>query len=252
MPVHLEARRSEPEPRPRRRMTGEQRREHLIEAALHLFATRGFRGTTTKSIAEAAGVSEGIIFRHFPTKEDLYGAILTHKATQQGNDRTRAALRRCMAAGDDEGVVLQLATKILQSYKSDVDFHRLMLLAALEQHDLARVSHRMLGLPFFDLLRDYVVQRQQAGVFRPGDPTLAVFALVALPMHFAIVNKLFGLEPVKSSDRDVAAEFSRVILDGLRMPAGAPARLNGRTASAGKPSVTSKKAPAQNRTEKEK
>jgi AcrR family transcriptional regulator len=69
----------------RRRMSGDERRQHLIDAALHLFATNGFRGTTTKAIAQAAGVSEGIIFRYFPRKEDLYTAILNHKARQQGS-----------------------------------------------------------------------------------------------------------------------------------------------------------------------
>src|ERR687898_438695 len=94
-----------------RRMTGDERRQHLIEVALHLFATNGFRGTTTKAIAQAAGVSEGIIFRHFPTKEDLYIAILNHKARQQGIDRTLETLRRTMAEENDEALVLQLALK---------------------------------------------------------------------------------------------------------------------------------------------
>ena len=46
---------------------------------MRLFSERGFRGTTTKEIAQAAGVSEAIIFRHFATKEDLYTAIIDHK-----------------------------------------------------------------------------------------------------------------------------------------------------------------------------
>src|SRR5918995_538407 len=160
-----------------RRMTGDERRQHLIEVALHLFATNGFRGTTTKAIAQAAGVSEGIIFRYFPTKEDLYTAILNHKARQQGMDQILATLRRTIAAEDDEGLVLQMALKTFDSYRRDADFQRLMLRAALEGHDLARVSQRTLGLPLFDLLRDYVIKRQADGAFRPGDPALLVFGL---------------------------------------------------------------------------
>ena len=152
----------------RRRMSGDERRQHLIDAALHLFATNGFRGTTTKAIAQAAGVSEGIIFRYFPTKEDLYTAILNHKARQQGIDRTLDMLRRTMAAQDDEALVLQLALKILENYRRDADFERLMLRAALEGHDLARVSQRTLGMPMFDLLRGYVTKRQAAGETKPN------------------------------------------------------------------------------------
>jgi len=201
-----------------RRMTGDERRQHLIEAALHLFATNGFRGTTTKAIAQAAGVSEGIIFRYFPTKEDLYTAILNHKARQQGMDQILATLRRTIAAEDDEGLVLQMAMKTFDSYRRDADFQRLMLRAALEGHDLARVSQRTLGLPLFDLLRDYVIKRQADGAFRPGDPALLVFGLVALPVYFAIVSRLFGLDVAKQPDREVAAAFARLVLDGVRQP----------------------------------
>ena len=75
------------------RLTGEQRRQHFIDTALHLFSTRGFRGTTTKAIAAAAGVSEALLFRHFATKQDLYAAILRSKAEQSGFQARLQALR---------------------------------------------------------------------------------------------------------------------------------------------------------------
>ena len=210
-----------PAPDPRRRMSGDERRQQLIETALHLFATNGFRGTTTKAIALAAGVSEGIIFRHFPTKEDLYTAILNHKARQQGIDRNLEVLRRTIAAENDEALVFQLGLKTFESYRRDADFQRLMLRAALEGHDLARVSQRTLGLPLFDLLREYVVKRQKAGALRAGDPGLIVFGLIALPLYYAIVSQLLGLDLVKQPDHDVAATFAQLVLDGVRPPGAA-------------------------------
>src|SRR5215210_8722132 len=62
------------------RMCADDRRRQIAEVAMRLFSERGFRGTTTKEIAHAAGVSEAIIFRHFATKEDLYTAIIDFKA----------------------------------------------------------------------------------------------------------------------------------------------------------------------------
>ncbi|MGH6689088.1 MAG: TetR/AcrR family transcriptional regulator, partial [Vicinamibacterales bacterium] len=225
--------------RPKSRMSGHERRQHLIDSALRLFATHGFRGTTTKAIAQAAGVSEGIIFRHFPTKEALYRAILDHKTREQGVDRTLNRLRRSIAANDDEAVVFQVAVKTLESYRRDPDFKRLMLLAALEGHDLARVSQHTRGLPLFDLLRDYVARRQKAGAFRAGDPGLLVFGLLSLPLYFAMVSRLFALELVKQSDRDVAATFARLILDGLRPHGGEPT-----VVSSGSPTPPSHTTPA--------
>lgn len=62
------------------RMAGEERRLQIVRVAVSLFSQRGFRGTTTKEIANLAGVSEAMVFRHFATKEELYAAILDHKA----------------------------------------------------------------------------------------------------------------------------------------------------------------------------
>ncbi|MBO0800867.1 MAG: helix-turn-helix transcriptional regulator, partial [Blastocatellia bacterium] len=50
------------------RMAAEDRRQQILEVAVKLFSQKGFRGTTTKEIALAAGVNEAIIFRHFATK----------------------------------------------------------------------------------------------------------------------------------------------------------------------------------------
>jgi AcrR family transcriptional regulator len=58
------------------RLTSDLRREQILDAARGCFARYGFAGTTTKSVAQAAGISEGLVFRHFPTKAALYAEIL--------------------------------------------------------------------------------------------------------------------------------------------------------------------------------
>jgi len=52
------------------------RRRGIVDAAVPLFARKGFAGTTTKEIAEAAHVSEALVFKHFPSKAALYEEIL--------------------------------------------------------------------------------------------------------------------------------------------------------------------------------
>lgn len=59
------------------RLSAEARRAQILDEAKRCFARHGFAGTTTKSVAAAAGVSEGLLFRHFPTKAALYDAILS-------------------------------------------------------------------------------------------------------------------------------------------------------------------------------
>ncbi|HXP26713.1 MAG TPA: helix-turn-helix domain-containing protein, partial [Steroidobacteraceae bacterium] len=58
------------------RMTSDLRRQLILGAAKRCFARSGFAGTTTKSVAAAAAISEGLLFKHFPTKSALYAEIL--------------------------------------------------------------------------------------------------------------------------------------------------------------------------------
>lgn len=57
-------------------MTSDVRRELILSAAKRCFARNGFAGTTTKSVAAAASISEALLFKHFPTKAALYAEIL--------------------------------------------------------------------------------------------------------------------------------------------------------------------------------
>src|SRR5712672_1867572 len=61
------------------RMTGDLRRQLILSAAKRCFARHGFAGTTTKSVAAAASISEGLLFKHFPTKSALYAEILAEE-----------------------------------------------------------------------------------------------------------------------------------------------------------------------------
>jgi AcrR family transcriptional regulator len=66
----------------------------LIEAATEAFASRGFHGTTTRDIAERAGVTPGAVYVHHKSKEDLLYAI-----SARGHDNVLRLVRDCVADG---------------------------------------------------------------------------------------------------------------------------------------------------------
>ena len=68
--------------KPRPRMTAEKRRHAILQASLPLFAQHGQNGVTTLELAKACGVSEALLFRHFPTKQAMFDAILLHQISQ--------------------------------------------------------------------------------------------------------------------------------------------------------------------------
>src|SRR6266852_5741024 len=58
-----------------KKLSSEERRAAIIKAVRQVFAEKGFDGTTTRELAEAAGVSEALLFKHFPNKEALFSAM---------------------------------------------------------------------------------------------------------------------------------------------------------------------------------
>lgn len=199
------------------RMPADERRKQLIRVAIDLFSERGFSGTTTKEIAAAASVNEAIIFRHFARKEDLYAAILDYKATEGNITNWLDELKERADANDDEGLLLLVSGRILEHYRRDPGFLRLMLFSALEGHELAKMFRQCQVKPIYEFLRDYIARRQRDGVFRAGvDPGAAVRAFVGMPSYHALVTSLFGSDMLTISDEQATATFTKIMLDGLR------------------------------------
>src|ERR1700757_4638 len=107
------------------RMRAEGRRNQIVAVAAELFSQKGFRGTTTKEIADHAGVSEAIIFRHFTTKDDLYRAILDNKV-KQATERMKENLNDAANRRDDDAYFGSLAYEMLQFHSKDRTFMRLL------------------------------------------------------------------------------------------------------------------------------
>ncbi len=149
------------------RLTMTARRQQLIDAGLRVFAEHGFRGATTRQIAAAAGVTEAVIFQHFPDKDSLYAAILEQKAGEPQAEQWLSELEARSAANDDEGVIRTLYTRILGQHEKDPYFLRLMVYSALEQHPLARRLNGQ-STRLYQFLDRFIRDRQRDGHFRIG------------------------------------------------------------------------------------
>ncbi len=83
---------------PRTLSTAEERREEILVAAERVFAARGLHGTPTMEIAKAAGISQAYLFRLFPTKAELFSALI-----QRCNDRIERTFTDAAAAARAAG-----------------------------------------------------------------------------------------------------------------------------------------------------
>lgn len=205
-----------PTPSNGQRASAQDRQASLIGAAASLFAARGFSGTTTKDIAKAAGVSEALLFKHFPTKRALYSAILAEKAHYSD---LRSALEDAAQTQDDRRLFTLLASFRIRK-GADPTLLRLLLFSALEGHELSQMFFQQQYRVFYDLLAGYIRRRTADGAFRPVDPLLAARAFFGIIVHHRLLHDVFGI-PVHRPHEDMVRQYVEIFLDGLTRPAPA-------------------------------
>lgn len=199
----------------KRRLSRPERRQQIIEAAADLFARNGFRGTTTREVAAAAGVSEAAVFKHFATKEELYAAIIEAKA------QTEEILSSAIAAArerDDAQVLRSLARELIGRTQTDPTLMRLLFFSALEGHALSDMFFRSGVQRMDDFLSGYIADRVAAGAFRPVDPIQAAWNFIGMVTHHLLLRELFGQKaPPHLTTERVVEEMVTMFLQGVRL-----------------------------------
>ena len=199
------------------RMAGEERHLQILRVAMRLFSQHGFRGTTTKEIALAAGVSEAMVFRHFATKEELYSAILDQKACLHDEIVPCQAVADAIARKDDRAVFEAMALDALNHHEQDPEFQRLLLHSALEEHELAQMFWKKFVRRVYQSLGDYIRERQREGAMVQIKPAIIVRAFVGMIVHHSLNNNLWDRERqlLNISNETAAREFTNILLHGV-------------------------------------
>jgi AcrR family transcriptional regulator len=198
------------------RLPAPDRRRQIMAVAMKLFAQRGFRGTTTRQIAERAGVNEAIVFRHFPRKEDLYWAILDCKCRSAGWRRQLEADLR--ASTDDDKAFAAIAEGILRRNTEDTTLSRLLLFSALNHHRLSHRFFRTHVASYYEALAAHIRERIRAGELRRVDPLLAARGFIGMVVYHFLIQELFGGRRYQKFDtRLVARTLAEIWLAGMRV-----------------------------------
>jgi TetR/AcrR family transcriptional regulator len=176
-----------PDPAPRRERRKDARPGELLQAALDLFVEKGFAATRSEEVAARAGVSKGTLFLYFPSKEELFKAVVRENISgrfQEWNDEFESfkggsadMLRYCMkvwwdrlGAGRASGIT------------------KLVISEARNFPDIAAFYHQEVIVPGQDLIRRMLQRGIDRGEFQVRDLDYAIYSLVA-PMIFLIMMK---------------------------------------------------------------
>lgn len=199
----------------RKRLTAAERRELIVRAAIALFAGQGFRATRVADIAHQGGTSDALVFQHFPTKRELYSAILDQLCARKHFTEVEQLLYYAPEY-DLEDVLTRLSAWVLEQTDAEPEWLRLILYAALEQDEaLPALVHE-----HFQRIIDYVAyeiaEGQAAGRFRAGEAAgLArdFFAgLLGLALMRTVVQEdAYGADAVRAAAARHVATFLRGI-----------------------------------------
>jgi TetR/AcrR family transcriptional regulator, transcriptional repressor of aconitase len=129
------------------RMTSDLRRQLILGAAKRCFARHGFAGTTTKSVAAAASISEGLLFKHFPTKSALYAEILAEECAADPE------LHRLLELEPSTETLVILIREMVRHFQEvqampdqqEAQRLRLMLASHLDDGEFARLIYDKIG-----------------------------------------------------------------------------------------------------------
>jgi len=124
------------------RLSGEERRAAIIGAVRKVFAEKGFHGTTTRELAQAAGVSEALLFKHFPNKEALFTAIQLSCC----NEHDLGVFERLTSLKPSASTLVKLVQFLVSriiggvpGHEEKASQHRLVLRSLAEDGDFARI-----------------------------------------------------------------------------------------------------------------
>lgn len=188
-----------------------QTRTRILEAAQKLFASQGFDGTTTRDLAQAAGVAEGTLFRHFPNKK----SILVEVATSGWVDILTDLLTELSEMGSYKAIAQVMRRRMWNLHKN-VDMMRVCFMEVQFHPDLRdRIQEEVID-KMTDVAEAFFQTAMDKGIYRQTDVKLV--AKVFLGM-FAIAgfsnNTVIAPDASPQEMQQMAEGLADIFLNGV-------------------------------------
>ncbi len=203
---------------PPKRRRGSETREAILQSARQLFAENGYEATTTRMIARQAGVAEGTIYIHFPSKRHLLFSLLEQAVLPVLKD----IFASTESLTDDE-VLRAFFRDRIRFGQEYADLIRTLLSQAMFDEELAEQLVRQVVGPAGKLVKEYLARRVEDGVFREVDVDVAVRMLVGAFWFTVLFDYLLACKGdtkdsllQRRSAEEYADTFATLFLEGIR------------------------------------
>jgi AcrR family transcriptional regulator len=217
-----------PDDDPKWRRRKEARPDEIIDAALVVFAEKGFAAAKLDDISRRAGISKATLYLYFDTKEEIFRAVA----------RTAVALLlkalETQAKGADAPFA-ELAPKLLERAAELMKGGRVPAIARMvigesrNFPDLARIWHDDVVTSIIGIITGIIARAQARGEVAPGDPRLHAFSLMGPMVMAMLFREVFGRVNTNPPDlHALADQHARSALRGLLLLTSGEANEGGR------------------------
>jgi TetR/AcrR family fatty acid metabolism transcriptional regulator len=189
------------------------RKDRIMDAALRIFAEKGFQNATITEISKAAGVSEATIYEYFGTKEDLLFAI-PEKVSNETFEESSKVIPYIKGV---EGKIRAILLFYVQLYQSNPNYSALVLLQLMSnkrfRHTPAHAAIRRSSHNFLDCIKEGIAN----GTFKKdSNPYLIRSMFMGTVEHLFIHWHMQGMPKRKPSIADMLDPLIEIVFDGIR------------------------------------
>jgi AcrR family transcriptional regulator len=202
------------------RLSADQRKDEIVLAAMPLFAQKGFHGTTTKDIAQAAGVSEALLYKHFPSKTALFDKIKDHCCVS--TDNIGQELVKLEPSTETLILTMYCITNFIwigvDGIENNILTKKLMMASLREDGEFAKQFLHSKFLPYFPKMMESFQAARESGDLNTNMP---FEDLIWFAHHFITGAALFNIpaKPITEyrakSDNELINNMAKFILKGI-------------------------------------
>jgi AcrR family transcriptional regulator len=188
-------------------------RERILDAALDLFAEKGFAGATTRDISAKAEVNEVTLFRHFDSKKGLYAAVISERSPVAEVER-----RLEFDTGIPVDELLRAnAASVLSVLRANRRHFMLLMGDAWKSQKTMGMISRLAVEKGIAVASRLMEELMNAGKMRRGDPDVAARAMVGMIQSYFLTKDIIaGRKPDPAEDARMLDGFVAIFLDGTR------------------------------------
>ena len=190
----------------------EDTKTKILDAALKLFSEKGFKATTTREIAELAGVNEVTLFRYFGTKDKMFLAVVDREAAVR-----MSILNMKMEPSDDMVEDLaKIGEHITKNMMERADFFKLLV---LEVHQFPEIWEHIGTVPLAAIskLGQYFDGAKKKGLIRDDvDSEIMAVSFFSFLFRILVTNAFLGDDLfIQGRRKDGIREFAEIFVNGV-------------------------------------